>query len=417
LLKRLLLNLFDRQSKRFKMRPKKMQAIHPRPIMLVSGNVRPVPGDAPVGGAARQAVKLSQSLRARGVDTHIITHRPRLRFPRHEVVDGVPVQYINSLYWLLYHKGMRRLEAMVRLGAVLAYLVRQRQSYDVIHIHTAATVTALAGVLAGRWLNKSTVLKITNSGTRNDFHRFRDGSGLPAARQLADVLRSATCVVTLNASAADELLSEGFDFGQLVHIPNGVDVDRFPPKSCYEAGTCANLTYVGRLYPSKGLNVLLEALAQLPPAPNWRLTLVGGGSARAQLAQQAGELGLEDRIEFVGEVPDVLPYLQQADLFVLPSHTEGISNALLEAMAAGLPCLATDNAGNRHVLTQNETGLLVRVGDAADMASALSTLLADAQLRERLGRAARHLVETCFSIVSVTEAYLQLYRELITGVT
>jgi glycosyltransferase involved in cell wall biosynthesis len=395
----------------------KGKSVYPQPVMLVSGNVRSVAGNLPVGGAARQAVKLSRALRALGVDTHIVTHRPRLRFPWRERVDTVPVHYVDSLYWLLHRKGLRRLEALLRLGVLMIYLARHRQKYDVIHIHTAATATALAGTLAGRWLSKPTILKITNSGTRNDFYRFRDGSGLPAARQLAGVLRSATCVVTLNASAADELLSEGFDPGQLVHIPNGVDVDRFPPKSCYEAGTCANLTYVGRLYPSKGLNVLLEALAQLPPAPNWRLTLVGGGSARAQLAQQAGELGLEDRIEFVGEVPDVLPYLQQADLFVLPSHTEGISNALLEAMAAGLPCLATDNAGNRHVLTQNETGLLVRVGDAADMASALSTLLADAQLRERLGRAARHLVETCFSIASVTEAYLQLYRELSTGVT
>jgi glycosyltransferase involved in cell wall biosynthesis len=324
---------------------------------------------------------------------------------------------VDSLYWLLHRKGLRRLEALLRVGVLVTYLARHRQDYDVIHIHTAATATALAGTLAGRWLSKPTILKITNSGTRNDFYRFRDGSGLPAAKRLAGVLRSATCVVTLNASAADELLSEGFDPGQLVHIPNGVDVDHFPPKSRYEVGPCANLTYVGRLYPSKGLNVLLEALAQLPPVPNWRLTLVGGGSARAQLAQQAGELGLEDRIEFVGEVPDVLPYLQQADLFVLPSHTEGISNALLEAMAAGLPCLATDNAGNRHVLTHNETGLLARVGDAADLASTLSTLLEDALLRERLGRAARHLVETCFSIASVTEAYVQLYRELITGVT
>ena len=89
---------------------------------------------------------------------------------------------------------------------------------------------------------------------------------------------------------------------------------------------------------------------------------------------------------------------------------------MFSSMAAGLPCLATDNAGNRHVLTQNETGLLVRVGDAAGLASALSTLMANAQLRERLGRAARHLVETRFSIASVTEAYVQLYRQMCTDV-
>ena len=83
----------------------------PRPVMLVSGNVRPVPGDWPVGGAARQAIKLSRALRLRGVDTGIITHRPRLRFPRREVVDEVPVRYVVSLYWSLRYRGLRRLEA------------------------------------------------------------------------------------------------------------------------------------------------------------------------------------------------------------------------------------------------------------------------------------------------------------------
>ena len=194
------------------------KSVYPQPVMLVSGNVRPVPGDLPVGGAARQAVKLSRALRALGVDAHIVTHRPRRRFPRHEVVDGVPVQYINSLYWLLYRKGVRRLEAMVRLGALLAHLIRQRQTYDVIHIHTSATVTGLAGVLAGRWLGKPTILKNTNSGVLNDFYRFRRGCGLPAPARLAALLRSATRVVTLNEEAAHELAAEGFGPEQVVGL-------------------------------------------------------------------------------------------------------------------------------------------------------------------------------------------------------
>lgn len=385
----------------------------PRPIMLVSGHVRPIPGVLPVGGAARQAVKLSRALRVRGVDARIVTFRPRLRFPWREVVDDVPVCYVDSLYWLLRYRGTRRFEAMLRVGVLVAYLVRHQREYDVIHIHTGATATALAGVLAGRWLNKPTVLKITNSGERFDLYRFYQASGLPGARRLAKSLRSATCVVTLNEEATHQLMTEGFYSRQIVRIPNGVEVDRIPQKPCYETDGWLNILYIGRLHTSKGLDVLLEALVRLPQALAWHLILVGSGPARATLARQIDTLGLKDRISFTGEVANVIPCLRQADIFVLPSRTEGISNALLEAMTVGLPCVASDNAGNRQVLIHGETGLLVPIGDAETLAYTLACLLTDTRLRERLGRAARHLVETRFDIAYVAEAYLTLYQQLI----
>jgi glycosyltransferase involved in cell wall biosynthesis len=381
--------------------------------MLVNGNVRPVPGDWPVGGAARQAIKLSQALLAQGVDTHIVTHRPRRRFPSSEVVEQVPVRYINSLYWRLRFRGGRRLETMLRLGALLAYLIRHRREYEVIHIHSGAAIAALAGVLAGRWLNKPTILKITSSGSRwNDFHRFRDELGLPAAERVSRLLCSATRVVTLNDQAAQELAAEGFEPGQVVHIPNGVQVAAIPPKARYDAAAQPNIVYIGRLYSSKGLDILLQALAQLPPDLAWRLALVGSGAARDSLVQLTKTLGLEERVTFAGEVADVLPYLELADIFVLPSRAEGISNSLLEAMSAGIPCIATDNAGNRRVMTHDETGMLTPVGDVAALADAVASLLVDAQLRERLGRAARQFVETHFDIALVADTYLALYKQL-----
>jgi glycosyltransferase involved in cell wall biosynthesis len=389
----------------------------PRPVMLVSGNVRPVSGDWPVGGAARQAVKLSRALRVRGVDTHVVTHRPRLRFPRREVVDDVPVRYVDSLYWLLRSRGLRRLEAMSRIGALVAYLARHRQEYDVIHVHTGATVTALGGVLAGRWLNRPTIVKITNSGKLNDFHRLRHEMGLPAAKRLAGLLRSASRVVTLNEEAAHEMVAEGFHPTQIVHIPNGVEVDRIPSRSDYKCDACPSIVYVGRLHPYKGLDVLLESLAHLSQDHTWDLTLVGSGSAHDALAQQVNALGLKGRVTFTGEVSDVLPYLQRADVFVLPSRAEGISNAMLEAMAAGLPCVAADNAGNRRVVRHGETGLIFPLGDAEALASTLASLLADVRQRERLGRAARRFVDMHFSLARVAEAYMALYHELAGGVS
>lgn len=380
--------------------------------MLVSGHVRPMPGDLPVGGAARQAIKLSQALRARGVEVRVITSQPQRRSPKHDSVDSVSVHYVDSLHWLFRHPGMRRLEAILRVGVLLAYLVRHRHEYEVIHIHTAATATALAGALAGRWLSKPTVLKITNSGERYDLDRFYQVSGLPFARWLGKLLRSASCVVAMNEEAVQQLMADGFHAEQITHIPNGVEVDSIQPKQSYSVDERLSILYVGRLHASKGLDVLLESLARLPQALVWRLTLVGSGPAHAVLTRQVESLGLKKQVLFTGEVTNVTPYLQQADIFVLPSHTEGISNALLEAMAAGLPCVATDNAGNRRILTHGETGLLVPVNDAESLADSLTSLLTDARLRERLGRAGRHCVETRFNISRVAEAYLGLYRQL-----
>jgi glycosyltransferase involved in cell wall biosynthesis len=380
--------------------------------MLVSGNVRPVAGDLPVGGAARQAVKLSRALRKTGVDASIVTVLPRLRFPRREIVDDVPVHYVNSLYWLLRRRGFRRVEVLLRVHALAAYLARHRRHYDIIHVHTAATATALAGVLAGRWLKKPTILKITNSGARYDLHRFNQISGLPWSRRLGRLLRSASCVVALNEEATDQLLADGFRTNQIVHIPNGVSIDSIQPRMNYDCNGTPNILYVGRLHAAKGLDTLLVALERIVRTREWHLFLVGSGPARAELVGQAKNLGLVDRITFAGEVADVGPYLQKADVFVLPSRTEGISNALLEAMTAGLPCVAADNAGNRRVLAHNDTGLLVRTGDIEALASAIDGVLTDAQKRERLGRAGRHSVETQFDIFRVAEAYLDVYQRL-----
>jgi glycosyltransferase involved in cell wall biosynthesis len=114
-------------------------------------------------------------------------------------------------------------------------------------------------------------------------------------------------------------------------------------------------------------------------------------------------------------VNDVPRRLEEADAFVLPSLSEGVSNALLEAMAHGLPCIATDIPGNADLIRDRETGLLVRTGDADALARAMLELAADPALRERLGRAARTLVEERFDMGVIAARYAALYRELAAG--
>ena len=124
-------------------------------------------------------------------------------------------------------------------------------------------------------------------------------------------------------------------------------------------------------------------------------------------------LGLREQVTFCGRVSDVTPFLTTGDLFVLPSVAEGISNALLEAMACGLPCLVSDIPGNRTVITHEKDGLLFPVKDSAALAHLLEKFLTDEALRRQIGQAARVTAMQQFSLQAVVEAYLSLYNRLI----
>ena len=144
-----------------------------------------------------------------------------------------------------------------------------------------------------------------------------------------------------------------------------------------------------------------------------RILVVGDGPQRQFLEGMATDLRIGERVVFCGRTSEVVPLLQQADLFVLPSVAEGISNALLEAMAIGLPCLATDIPGNQAVISDGIDGHLFAPGNPPALAHLLTTLLADENLRYRTGQAARAMVTQRFSIQAVAEAYLALYNRLL----
>src|SRR5262249_36402224 len=143
------------------------------------------------------------------------------------------------------------------------------------------------------------------------------------------------------------------------------------------------------------------------------LVLVGDGPDRAALEAQAVALGIEERVHFTGAVADPAEYLRAADAFVLPSVAEGMSNSLLEAMATGLPCLASDIGGNTDLIESERTGLLVPPSDWNAWRGALTRVVEDRHLARRLGDAARARIDAEFSLTVVVDRYLALYRRLL----
>lgn len=155
------------------------------------------------------------------------------------------------------------------------------------------------------------------------------------------------------------------------------------------------LIAVGRLHRDKGFDLLLEAFARVAADhPDWRLTILGEGEERARLEALRDDLGLGGRVSLPGRVKDPYEFLRSADLFVMPSRTEGFPLALCEALACGLPAVCADCAGGvRDIIEDGANGLLVPREDVGALVSALARLLADEDLRRRLARRAPEVVE------------------------
>lgn len=201
----------------------------------------------------------------------------------------------------------------------------------------------------------------------------------------------------------------GLKAEQVPVIYNGVDLSRFSPKTDYALGAPVELLHVGRLNPQKNHGRLLRAFSLLHAEyPQCHLTLVGDGELRQEVESLVKDLGLEQAVTFAGAQADVRPYLEKADIFVLPSDYEGIPMTIIEAMATGLPIVATAVGGVPDMLRQEESGLLVPPEEMA-VAQACARLVQSRTLRERLGRNARADTQR-FSAEHMAQSYAGVYE-------
>jgi glycosyltransferase involved in cell wall biosynthesis len=193
-----------------------------------------------------------------------------------------------------------------------------------------------------------------------------------------------------------------------VVIRNAVDAAA-APHARHDHAT-PRLVAVGRLKRPKDFLTLVRALAALGPGSFAEALIVGDGPDRAAIEREISRLGLEDRVRLAGERSDVPELLAAADVFVLSSASEGLPLSVMEAMAAGLPVVASAVGGIPELVIDGETGLLVPAGDATELTAALERVLLDRQLRRRLGAAGRARAENAFDIASFRSAHLEVYR-------
>jgi glycosyltransferase involved in cell wall biosynthesis len=366
-----------------------------------------------VGGMERQAHKLALALKERGIDVKIATGWWFRGTRRKESIDDIPV-FRNFTLWECFGiKGLRKLGGYLYIVSLMVHLWHRRVHYDVIHVHGLSYHT-FATVLAGRWLGRPVIVKLANSGPASDIAKMRSGQQLALSRYLLPAALRADCFAALNRLIVRELIEAGVPAARIAEIPNGVSTAGVAPKTDYSLHHPVRLVFVGRLHPQKGLEVLLKALRRLrDDGSEVGVTLVGDGPQKMQLKNLASELGIRPHVKFAGESSDVQDYLRDADVFVLPSKAEGISNALLEAMAQGLPVVVSDIPGNAEVVDDEKTGIVFHRDDVSSLAARLQSLLQDQALRQELGDAARREIDARYAIGRIAERYIGVYQGLL----
>lgn len=245
----------------------------------------------------------------------------------------------------------------------------------------------------------------------------------PARRSIALQRLLSPCVDRYIA-VSDDLAGRlsrtfGFPGSKLTVVPNGISLERFgkPPDPALRreldqgTGRPVVLT-IARLDAAKGLDHLLDAAARVPGA---LFVVAGEGPLRSALEARAQQPGLADRVRFLGQRWDVPDLLGAADLFVLPSLSEGLPLTVLEAMAAGTPVVATAVGGTSEAVVHGETGLLVPPADADALAGAIRTLLADRERGEQLAAAARERIRERFSAEAMVRRITGIYEDVLSA--
>jgi len=248
------------------------------------------------------------------------------------------------------------------------------------------------------------------------FHGVDSPGPMPLRRRLAFRILAhfTTRLFTVSEASRRKLAEEtGVPESRIGVIPNGVDTDRFAPAlpkpevGRFVVGSVGSLTAV------KNHALLVRACGEvLRRGTDIELRIAGEGPERARLTEMAASLGMADRLRLSGLVGDVPAFLHELDVFVLSSSTEAHPNALLEAMACGLPCVATRVGGSPEVLEEGRSGILVEAEDPPALAEAVGRLAADRGERDRLGQAGRRRACDHYNMDRMLVSYEALYTEL-----
>ena len=365
-------------------------------------------------GAAAQAFLLANRLRDRGHAIEFVTQSWGEGERKEYEVEGFRVTALET------NLSAKHTEFSL-WRSLLQYLWRRRRDIDILHSHGAYYTQAIIGPL-GRLLGKPSLVKASLAD--NDLSSLSQSGGVGALHRF--FLNNINAYVAISADLKAEFLDQGFKDERIFAIPNGVDMKRFRPADPAEKRALARSMglptdkpiglFVGVFDERKRIAWLMENwIKEDAFGTNARLLAVGptsrdasGPEIKARMERLASE---HPDLAIVRDFsPEIEQLYRLADFFVFPTGNEGLPNALLEAMACGLPCAATRVSGSTDLIRDGETGSLFGVDDTLELANALARIQGRSGLG--MGAAARRFVQEGYDITGIAARYEELYRHI-----
>ncbi len=383
-------------------------------VLFLTHNFPRSEGDA----AGSFLLRLAKALKAEDVNVHVIAPAgPGL--PNTDTIEGIPVErfrYAPRKFEKLAYTGnmaqdvatswSARLTLLSFLGADFVHAVRARRSFepDIIHAHWW-----FPNGVVGTWLKGLTHRPLITTLHGTDVRLARSvGVAKPLFRHVVQHSTQVTAVSRWLADEAERVVS----MQRPTVAPMPVATDLFSPGG---QRTPARLLFVGRINTQKGIDHLLRSMSKMKTKAT--LDVVGDGPGRAAMMQLATDLGISDRVNWMGQLkqPQLVEYYRKASVMVVPSVDEGLGLAAVEALLCETPVVAFNSGGLTDVVRDGQTGVLVPPGDMQALAAALDEILASEERGRTLGVAGRIYALATFAPESVARRYAGIYRQALDG--
>ena len=358
------------------------------------------------GGLEKQAYELSKDLVKKDVKVTVLSRKFSKIQQEFEVVNGVTVFRIA---W-----SKNRLIRFITLPFLMTYFMfRKRNHFNIVHLHTLSPLS-LYVLLIAKLFGKKVVLKMANVA-EHGIPQFKNSAlGLLQLK----IIKSADVIVSMSIESKQELIYVNYPINRIFMTPNGIPIpiviNKNIKKSIDHKKNC-KVVFVGRLAIQKNIASLLNVWADIQSHSDISasLEILGTGPLEEELRAAVRRLNIIDTVVFRGHINNVHEHLNSADIFVLPSLAEGNSNAILEAMVAGLPIISTNVGGTLMQVGYHGAKYISEVNNNRELFKNLLSLILNCSERERVGQEMYDRVTANFAMGNIANNYISMYSYLL----
>lgn len=366
-----------------------------------------------IGGAEKQAMSLSHALSLRGIRVKVLTRRLKGTAEK-ETVEGVEVERLDVF-------GPKTLDSFVFMAASFLRMWKTRREYDIVHVHLASS-PAVSAILAGWIFRKRVVIKI-GGGKGVDEVSLSEKS-FWGRLKLRFFSAANPRFLIMNEDILEYLKNTLLTNCRFSLFRNGVDTGKYAPLSYHEKleaksrfgfGGRTVFLFVGRLSPEKRVHEFIEAWSEIAGDAECKdkafLHIVGTGPLEGEIRASIKALGVDDSVIMAGKRYELKDYYSSADVFVLPSLSEGMSNSMLEAMSSGLAVMASSVGGAKRAVEDGVNGFLFDPTDRRKIKSVIIRFMETDKLAADMGEKSREIAVKKFSMSRVVEDLIKMYEE------